>query len=85
MVGGVYFAEMLNCIRLSFDLIILVRIDNNLAMGGIVYPLHLAVSEPKSLCLFCILKNMLLGNPRQFVIDIISISLTVYSVITLLR
>ena len=85
MVGDILYAEKLNGLRLPFGLIFLVKIDNNLAMGGIVYPLHLAVSEPKSLCLFCILKNMLLGNPRQFVIDIIPISLTVYSVIILLQ
>ncbi len=48
---------------IMFGLIILVKIDNNLATGGIVYPLHLAVLEPRLFCLFYILKNMLLGNP----------------------
>ena len=63
MVGDVSFAEILSGIRLPFDLIILVKIDDNLATGGIVYPLHLAVLKPRLFCLFYILKNMLLGNP----------------------
>ena len=83
LAGDIQFAEILNGIRLPFGLIFLVKIDHNLTTGGIVYPLHLAVSEPKLLCLFCILKNMLLGNPWQFVIDILPISSTGYSVILL--
>ncbi len=85
MVGDILYAGILNGLRLPFGLIFLVKIDNNLATDGIVYPLHLAVLKPRLFCLFYILKNMLLGNPRQFVIDIILISLTVYSVIMLLR
>ena len=49
--------------RLPFGLIIFVKIDNNLATGGIVYPLHLAVLEPRLFYMFYILKNMLLDNP----------------------
>ena len=71
--------------RPSFGLIILVKIDNNLATGGIVYPLHHAVLEPRLFCSFYILKNMLLGNPLQSVIDITPISMIVYSVMILLR
>ena len=85
MAGDIWFAEILNSLRLPFDLIFLVKIDNDLAMGGFVYPLHLAVLEPQSFWVFCALKNMLLGNPWQFIIDIIPISLTVYSIMMLLR
>ena len=74
MVGDVYLVEILDGMRLPNGLIFLVKIDNNLATDGIVYPLHHAVSECRSFCVFCILKNMLLGNPCQFNIDIIPIS-----------
>ncbi len=47
MADDAQFAEILNGIRLLFGLIFLVKIDNNLAMSGIVFPLHLAVSEPR--------------------------------------
>ena len=72
-------------VRFSFDLIILVKIDNNLANGGFVYPLHHAVSESRSFCVFWILKNVLLGKPRQLDIDIIPIYFKVYNVILLLQ
>ena len=63
MVGDVQLAGILNGIRLLFGLTFLVRIDDNLVTGGIVYRIHHTVSEPKSFCVFCILKNILLGNP----------------------
>ena len=46
MVGDILYAGILNGLRLPFGLIFLVKIDNNLATGGIAYPLHLAVLEP---------------------------------------
>ena len=37
MVGDILYAGILNGLRLPFGLIFLVKIDNNLATGGIVY------------------------------------------------
>ena len=62
MVGDVYLVEILDGMRLPNGLIFLVKIDNNLATGDIVNPLHHAVLEFRSFCVFCILKNMLLGS-----------------------
>ncbi len=63
MAGDIQFAEILRGLRLPFGWIFLVKIDNNLATGGLVYPLYFGVLEPQSLCVFCKLKNILLGNP----------------------
>ena len=45
---------------------ILVKVDINLALGGIVDTLHLAVSNPETFYPFCMLKNMLQGSLQQF-------------------
>ena len=58
MVGDVYLVEILDGMRLPNGLIFLVKIDNNLATGDIVNPLHHAVSESRSFCVFCILRHV---------------------------
>ena len=62
---NVLLAKILNSVWLSFDLMILVKVGYNLAPGAIVYTLYFAISNPESLCSFCILKKYIL---RQSVI-----------------
>ncbi len=45
-------------------MMILVKIGNDLAPGGIVDTFYLALSNQES-CAFCILKNMFIGNGRD--------------------
>ena len=60
--SDVQFAEILNRVWLSFGMMILVKVGHDLALGGLVDTLYLAVSNLESLCAFCILKNMFIGN-----------------------
>ena len=53
--GDVHNAKTLNCVWQPFGMIILVKVGNNLAPGGIVDTLYLALSNLESFCTFCIL------------------------------
>ena len=61
-VNDFLLAKILNSVWLPFGLMILVKVGYNLAPGAIVFTFYLAISNPESLCAFCILKNIFLGN-----------------------
>ena len=62
-VRDVQLAKILYSVWLSFGIMISVKVGNNLAPSGNVDTLYLAISNLKSLYVFCLLKNMLIGNP----------------------
>jgi len=61
-INDVPLVNIYNSVWLSIGMMILVKVGNNLALGGIVDTLYLALSNLESLCPFCILKNMFMGN-----------------------
>ena len=61
-VSDVLLAKIFNSVWLPIGKMILVKMGNNLAPGGIVDTLYLAVSNLESLCVFCKLKNVFIGN-----------------------
>ena len=61
-VNDFLLAKILNSVWVPFGLMILVKVGYDLAPGAIVYTLYLAISNLESLCVFCILKNIYLGN-----------------------
>ena len=79
----VQLAKILNSVWLPFGMIVLVKVGHNLALGGFVDTLYLAVSNLTSLHAFCKLKNMVIGNRRQFFFLYHIFSSTVYSAIML--
>ena len=54
-----------------FGRMILLKVGNNLAPGGIVDTLYLAISNLELSCAFFILKSMFIGNLWQFVFNTI--------------
>ena len=60
--SDVLLAKIFHSVWLPIGMMILVKVGNNLAPGGIVDTLYLAVSNLESLCVFCVLKNMFIGN-----------------------
>ena len=55
--------KIFNSVWFPIGMMILVKVGNDLAPGGLVDTLYLAVSNLESLCAFCILENMFIGNP----------------------
>ena len=60
--SDVKLAKILKSVWFPSGMMILVKVGNNLVPGGIVDTLYLAVSNLKSLYMFCKLKNMFIGN-----------------------
>ena len=60
--SDVQLAKIFIGVWLPIGIMILVKVGNNLAPSGIVDTLYLTVSNLESLCAFCILKNMFIGN-----------------------
>ncbi len=56
-VSDVLLAKIFNSVWLPIGMMILVKVGNNLALGGIVDTLYLVVSNLESLCAFCILRK----------------------------
>ena len=54
--------KIFNSVWLPIGMMILVKVGNDLAPGGLGDALYLAVSNLESLCAFCILKNRFIGN-----------------------
>ena len=69
--SDVLLAKIINSIWLPIGMMILVKASNNLAPGGILDTLYFAVSNLESIFALCTLKNIFIGNLRQFVFDII--------------
>ena len=61
-VCDVLLAKIFHSVWLPIGMMILVKVGNDLALGGHVDTLYLTVSNLKSLCAFSILKNMFIGN-----------------------
>ena len=76
-------AKIFNNVGLPIGMMILVKVGTNLAPGGIVNTLYLAVSNLVLLSAFCILKNLFLGNRWRFIFDIIPFTSIVCSAIML--
>ena len=60
--SDVLLAKIFNSVWFPIGMMILVKVGNDLAPGGLVDTLYLAVSNLESLCAFCILKNWFIGN-----------------------
>ena len=60
--SDVLFIKIFNNAWFLIGMMILVKVGNDLALGGLVNTLYLAVSNLESLCAFCILKNRFIGN-----------------------
>ena len=60
--NDILYAEIFNSVWLPISMMILVKVGNDLAPGGIVDTLYLTVSNLESICAFCILKNMFIGK-----------------------
>ena len=56
--SDVQLAKILISVWLPYGMIVLVKVGHNLALGGFVDTLYLAVSNLESLCAFCILENV---------------------------
>ena len=61
-VSDILLANVFKSVWFPIGMMILVKVGNVLAPGGLVDTLYLAVSNLESLCAFCILKNIFIDN-----------------------